>query len=50
MSEISAGINDKAVPWGGAQQKYAEPRKQHNKKVVFMLDGKRNDVIFGDFS
>ena len=48
MSAMLAGINGKAVPWGGAKLKYAEARRQYRKLTV--LDGKRNDVILGDFS
>ena len=48
MSAMSADINGKVVPWVGAKLKYAAPRRQYRKKMV--LDGKRNDVILGNFS
>ena len=48
MSTMLAGINGNAVPWGGAKQTYAAPRRQYTVKKA--LVGKRNDVILGDFS
>lgn len=46
MSVMLAGMNGREVPWGGAKVKYAIPRTVYKKDTA--LDGKRNDVIFGD--
>ena len=46
MSVMLVGMNCRVVPRGGAQVKYAAPRKTY--RTVAALGGKRKVVILGD--